>query len=389
MVLFFSYERFNRVTYEGGRQLQRLVNLLSPDKLRARRIVLHAYAFYAVTLLLIYFFLCAYAELLPKLGGPDLEVGASQLPVTPVDAAATSTTGFAPDDARDAIPWTQPLSSAAMPAVARAYDIGIDSSVSLTIALIMVGLAPTFPILRSFEDWMRAAAHRLAGIPTRVIAAGEELRRRHLAITFASDGGVLDKPALLIPRSGWERMACYYAVAKDQVSEPEDFRADLELIFALSAWILDRKLKLGNISVRERFNHLEEELRKRRDQLILALDDRSNYEGGKFNEALAPEGSGGQGSLGDRKRASWERLVSDADDLADDLCILLCTLCGTRDHIELHSSIRRRLLKPTNPRRQKAGRVPWRAFAPHADDRISKVLRHNDIALGARCRDIR
>lgn len=319
IVLFYSYERFNRVTYEGGRQLERLVNLLSPDKLRSRRIVMHAYAFYALTLLLIYFFLCAYAKLLPQLGGPDLAVGASQLPVLPADGSADVSTGFTPGNDNAAIPWTQPLSSAAAPVASRSFDIGIDARVSLTIALIMVGLAPTFPILRSFESWMRSAAHRLAGIPTRVLGAGEDLRRRDLAITPATPNVTIPDNPLLIPRINWQRMDHYIkAAAENRLSEAVDFRRDLELIFAVSAWILDRRLKLANAPVRERFDQLEEELRKRRDQLSLELDDRSAYRSGAAKGAPAKTGSGAAGP-----GASWDRLASDADDLADDLCILL------------------------------------------------------------------
>ncbi len=321
IVLFYSYGRFNRVTYEGGRQMERLVNLLSPDKLRARRIVMHAYACYALILLLIYFFLCAYAELLPMLGGPDLAIGASKLPIPANDAPTAVIAGFAPSNDAAAIPWT--LSSAVDPAAVRDFDIGISASVSLAIALIMVGLAPTFPLLGNFEDWMRGAAHRLAGIPTHVIGASEDLRRRDLGFSAAAeaDAAPTDKNRFLIPRSSWDRMAHYQAAAKDQVSEPEDFRLDLELIFAISAWIFDRKLKLANASARERFQQLEEALHKRLDQLIVELDDRSEYGSGGTKDA-AVVGTG-DASLGERKRATWERLASDADDLADDLCILL------------------------------------------------------------------
>jgi hypothetical protein len=37
IVVLFSYERFNRTTYDTGTRLERLVALLSPDKMRARR----------------------------------------------------------------------------------------------------------------------------------------------------------------------------------------------------------------------------------------------------------------------------------------------------------------------------------------------------------------
>ncbi len=305
IVLFYSYGRFNRVTYEGGRQMERLVNLLSPDKLRARRIVMHAYACYALILLIIYFFLCAYAELLPMLGGPDLSIGASKLPVPSGDAPVAITTGFTPGSNSAASTWMQPLSTIVVPSVVRDFDIGIDASVSLAIALIMVGLAPSFPLLGSFEDWMRSAAHRLAGIPTRVIGASEDLRRKDLAIS-ADSASSLEKNTLLIPRSNWERIDHYQAAAKDQLSEPEDFRLDLELIFSVSAWILDRKLKLANAPARERFQKLEEELSKRRDQLVVDLDERSGY-GSKRLSATEPPMQASANARG-RPGSDWRRM---------------------------------------------------------------------------------
>ncbi|MEP1575467.1 hypothetical protein [Roseibium album] len=337
----FSYERFNKATYGGRRQLERLVDLLTPDKLRARKVVFHAYTFYALTMLMIYFFLCAYAEVIPYLGGPDIvsdTVGASQLPTAPTDDADSSTTGFVPLPNSDSVFWAQPLSSETGPSEKRNFlDIGIDPSISLTIALIIVGLAPTFPILQRFEDWMRSAAHRLAGIPTRVIGAGEDLQRNSIQIRDAGDpGNDIPKNSLLIPRGHWERITHYSKAAEGQLADPQDFHEDLDLIFAISSWILDRKLKLANASQREEFDKLEAALTRRRDVLLLELDEKSSYQAGETLsssehseatlEAETPhEGNGAAENSASRekKRASWERLAEHADHLADDLCILL------------------------------------------------------------------
>jgi hypothetical protein len=56
-------------------------------------------------------------------------------------------------------------------------------------------------------------------------------------------------------------MTYYTVAAKGHLTAPADFRNDLELIFAISAWILDRKVKLGRGGERERFDRLEEQLR--------------------------------------------------------------------------------------------------------------------------------
>nr|WP_319386495.1 hypothetical protein [uncultured Roseibium sp.] len=337
----FSYERFNKATYGSRRQLERLVDLLTPDKLRARKTVFHAYTFYALTMLLIYFFLCAYAEVIPYLGGPDIladTVGASQLPTAPTEEAAGSTVGFVPLSNNESVFWAQPLSSETGPAEKRNFlDIGIDPSISLTIALIIVGLAPTFPVLQRFEDWMRSAAHRLAGIPTRVIGAGEDLQRNSIQLRDEGDeDNDIPKNSLLIPRGHWERIRHYSQAAGGQLADPQDFHEDLDLIFSISSWILDRKLKLANASQREEFDKLEAALTRRRDVLLLELDEKSSYQAGETAaapekadataEADAPQegnGSGENPAATEKKRASWERLAEEADHLADDLCILL------------------------------------------------------------------
>ncbi|WP_182446653.1 hypothetical protein [Cereibacter sphaeroides] len=53
MVVFVSHDRFNRASYETGRQLERLIDLLTPEKPRARRIILRANFFYALAMLAI------------------------------------------------------------------------------------------------------------------------------------------------------------------------------------------------------------------------------------------------------------------------------------------------------------------------------------------------
>ena len=141
---------------------------------------MRAYIFYALALLMIYLFMCAYAELLPLVGGPSLDgnaIGASGIPVVNVEPSSQVTTGFNSSDPLS----DQRLSSVAHPA-SQATRLGIDPAVSLTVALIIVGLAPSFPALQRVENWIRLTAHRLAGIPTWIIAASEDLSRNALDI---------------------------------------------------------------------------------------------------------------------------------------------------------------------------------------------------------------
>lgn len=324
IVIFFSYERFNRTTDEAGKQLQRLVSLLSPDKLRSRRVVMNAYGFYAATFVLIYLFLCAYAELLPVLGGPALAVGASSLP----DDVKPAVTGFTPDgpgkDLLDTL-WTQTLSSYAGSGETRAFDIGIDSSTSLAVALLIVGLAPSFPILQNFEIWMRGAAHRLAGIPTRVLEIRDELRSHALAIDIKPSTEVPDN-MLLITRGDWQRLAWYRSQAERELDSPREFFEDLILVFAVSNWIIERKLKLSNPQERERFVELERDLKERRDALIEKLDIKARYAPASAAAHAQNAGAVPADALvapDESKSTNWDRLAIQLGELADDMCILL------------------------------------------------------------------
>lgn len=263
IVLFYSYRRFNVATYEGEARLDRLVTLIAPDKLRARGTVLKAYGFYAAMFVAIYFFLCAYAEVLPALGGPTLvseTLGASQLPAEARMPADVS--GFAPVSEGAVSAWAQPLSG---PEQGNS-GIGIASSVSLTVALIMVGLAPSFPLLTSFDEWMRSVSHRLAGIPTWVLEAANTLRPMHI-------GKKNLEGAKLISRTDRDRIGDLRDLAKGtSLARDEDFWNDLEVITAISAWVLDDRVRLGNANVRAKFERVERALRERKDGLIQQLD---------------------------------------------------------------------------------------------------------------------
>lgn len=302
IVVFFAYERFNSAGYQGSQQFERLVAYLSPDKLRARRVVLRAYIFYAATLVAIYFFLCTYAQVLPLLGASGI----------PADAIGATSIGAQAADADTGRP-----------------KLNISPSISLTVALIMVGLAPSFPILDRFEHWMRSTAHRLAGIPTRVIEAADNLRHRSLDFNLPSGSEPVPKNTLLIRRGDWQRMVRYQSESKGGLAAPEDFRDDLKTVFAVSSWILDRKLKLSSTRDRLRFQPLEAALRKRVDALVHALDEKSGFARPETQPhetapaGLVTEAAASEAVAPVPVRVGWERLAREADELADDLCVLL------------------------------------------------------------------
>ncbi|MER2509803.1 MAG: hypothetical protein ABTQ27_13760 [Amaricoccus sp.] len=270
IIVLFSYDRFNLATYDGEGRLDRLITLLSPDKLRARGTVLTAYAFYVGMLLVTYLILCAYAEILPVLGGQDLrpEVGAAELP-----SAAATPTAF--DDPAET--WAQPLAGPMAPL----RSLGIAPSVSLGMALIMVGFAPSFPILKRFDEWMRGLAHRLAGIPTWVIDAGDRLNTDPL---FKESNQFLIAP--LVPKDDRDRVQKLRKVAKlSRLKNDTDFWEDLESIVALSAWILDDKVVLSRSQTR--FARVEKGLHDRVEALFQQID--GIIRGGGFAPVDSPE----------------------------------------------------------------------------------------------------
>lgn len=336
IVVVFSYERFNRITYDTGTRLERLVTLLSPDKLRARRVVIRVWFYYCLCLLTVYAILCVYAEVLPALGG-EAFVGAE-----------LSSSG---DD-----------------------SIGIPPFVSLTSALILTGLAPSVPVLRRFEEWARVTAHRVAGIPTSVLNDTDILRRKAIDLSRGP------QDSLLIAKGDWERRKHYREAAADQVTDPEDFSNDLDVIFAVSSWILDRRLKMESVDIRESFNSIEEELRNRKDIVILGLDERTDFVLGRGATAADPDQPTSLDATDPKddtelKRKSWDRVASDVNKLAEDLCILLALYVehGLVPHPETENASGATLLERAA------------AAAEGTENGLRKSIRQHDIALGRLC----
>ncbi|UFM64534.1 hypothetical protein LOS78_03395 [Paracoccus sp. MA] len=367
IVAVFSYERFNRVSFENSGQLERLVNLLSADHLRARQVVLQAYLIYAVSLLAIYFFLCAYAEVLPVLGGIPLDpgIGATDLPKALSQITGSDAAGLA----------MQQLG----PAGETAIRNGISPQISLSVALIMVGVLPRFQLLNRVEDWMRHAAHRLAGIPTQVAVASEKLRQGNFRLPSPPAAPVRDQPAdpsedrpggglpsrrdrlglgryfgfrqpppaevtaatapardtaadrskggFLLPQEDWLRLGRYFAVsqARGLLPDPETFENDLRIIFACDAWLLERRLPVLRAHDREMFRRLEEDLKIRTGRLVLALDERV-----RLDEKAAQNGAAArEGEETDKPGneivapGGWRALTRQTEELAEDFCTLL------------------------------------------------------------------
>lgn len=308
IIVVFAWEQFNRPSYEKSRELTRLIELLTPSDMRRKTVYWRAYTFYTVILLLVYWILCIYGALLfPVLGleipGIDMagggEVGASAVPTDDAGTKTELVTGFTPD--------LQQLSPDVGPAE-EADDPGKDPIVPLTVSLTMVGLAPSVPVLQRMEEKVRFAAHRLSGIPTRLVAGSRHLRQQSLGLVREKD------ETFLIPQQEWERLERYEDNAVRMLDDPLAFREDMAKIIAFRSWILQEKLQLANFAKRDEVAAVETGVARRIERLLLDLDTLSDFES-------LPDGSNGR--TPEQKRAAWEKAAKEADLICADVCVLL------------------------------------------------------------------
>ncbi|WP_299960845.1 hypothetical protein [uncultured Roseobacter sp.] len=300
VIVLFSFERFNRANYEQKYQLDELMRLLAPDQLRARSVVTQAYVGYTVLLLLIYFLVCAFSNVFVLLGF-DALAGKNDI------GGGASTVGSNADEAE---------------------TLGIRPEVSLTVALIMVGLAPSVPVLKRFEEIVRYWAHRLAGIPTHVLNILSILRHRQISLPENHD---YKKDSLLIDLNDWRRMSCSKKLLAQGDMGSQSFERDLLVMFAASSWILDNQIQMHRPSDRQRFLQLEDKLRSRKKELVGDLDDLINLyiEGDQTmvatdqNQIEMQQTSPEDFVLRNGRSQKWERLFARADDLAEGFCTLI------------------------------------------------------------------
>ncbi|WP_210526908.1 hypothetical protein [Rubellimicrobium arenae] len=305
IVVVFAWDQFNRPSYETSRELTRLVELLTPSRMRRRTVYWRAYSFYAGILLVVYATLCAYGSLLapalglqlPGLGSPP-EIGASELPLLSRAAGEAAVSGYDPEAvvAQPQVLGRQGTRS----------GVSGNPAVPLFVSLVIVGLAPSVPILQRFEEKIRFGAHRLSGIPTRLVRGGRRLRMKPMNVGTAG---------LLIPPRDWQRLETYpLRAAEAGLSEAADFREDMTKVFAIRAWVLQERLSLGDSVARENLAQLEGELTHSINRLVFTLDTLSGFEAAHgAGAAIEPE----------NLRAAWEAATKEAAQLCTDLCMLV------------------------------------------------------------------
>lgn len=302
VVVFYSFERFNRANYEDRNNIDDLILLLSPDQLRARTVVMRAYLGYTLMLLSVYLLVCGFSNVFALLGFGDLagaQVGAGAKAVgSNADGTATQT------------------------------KLGINPKVSLTVALVMVGLAPSVPILKRLEEQARKWAHRLAGIPTTVLGIRDSLLHRGVPLPEDYD---FEANSLLIDRNDWKRIDCCKRNLKTLRMDSPSVDRDLLVIFSAANWILDKKLKLHRATDRQRFLQLEDRLGVQRKKFVAELDELNSFylqavqitDDPKTEVKTDGQTDIENGETHTDRSKKWESLIDGANELASGFCLLI------------------------------------------------------------------
>lgn len=253
IIAVFSLDQFERPSYEPSQELTRLIRVLQPSDLRHRRVYYPAYVFYAGLLVGIYALLCIFGSV--------------------------------------------PLLKAMGFAIEHASEIEQSAIAPLIISLTMVGLAPAVPVLQRFEERIRFAAHRLSGIPARLLYGCQILNARVLDLPQPGSG-------LLIADRDWERLRKYSVHAATALNNPDDFARDLPKIIAFRSWFMEQHL-VAPAGKRSGILRNEPDLRGRVESLILGLD----------TLVALP--------LDEQSRDIWEKYAKEADELARDVCAMI------------------------------------------------------------------
>lgn len=278
VIVYHAYDRFKDASYETHAELERLHSLLSVDRMRTVSVVRLALVSYVTGLLIIYVLATAYVFLVPSNIGDLVASGASLTAALPQIVGGTA-------------PGADPSSR----------DLG---AIPIGVALVIVGLGTSLPYVKNIEIWLRGACHRLAGIPTKVLDHANALR----SATFDSPGAGDGLPLLTQLDRDTIRQAG--GAPEDELSR------DLRLIAGVAEWVLRRGAIPGGPAIRRQFHPLEVALLDRKTKLFRQLRERN---------APPSVAAGAAAPAPDDKPvpAALDSLATDADLLADDMCLLL------------------------------------------------------------------
>lgn len=299
--------QFNRSTYAKSYEFKRLLAKLQPSDIQKGNAYTQSFLLYCVVLTIVYWLICLYIVVQPWLqsfgfvipGTSFLDgiAGAAKLP----EATGAAVAGVAFDEA-----------GGLLGAVERA---GPSPSIPLTVSLAVVGLAPNVPVLYRFEEYLRATAHRLCGIPTQLVDSGLVLRRSPLVPKSAKEG-------LLLVAGDWARIRRYDEAARAaNVGEPESFHADIVKMVALRRWILRRRVFMSGGASFPEYESVEAEISLRVEKLLSDLDAASSK----------PPAQSADKPAAPTKAFDWPTLVVETEQTVADLCLLVALFSQRAD----------------------------------------------------------
>jgi len=244
--------QFDKLSLEHSGGYQRLISKIGSSDLHASAEYRRAFVIYAAILTVLYVVLCIYIAvpdlqlMVRELAGRDvmdlLSVGASKLPET----VAAPVAGVAFDENGGLLGTIE-------------TGAGLNASVPLAISLAVVGLAPNVPWLARVEEFIRATAHRLAGIPTRLVNGSLALSDEVFVTPDEKDG-------LLLSPDDWTRISRY------RTRLDFDFADDVINVVALRGWIMQD----GDLSPRGKvptgFAGIERDVTDRIEKMLRDLE---------------------------------------------------------------------------------------------------------------------
>lgn len=304
--------QFNRSTYGQSYEFKRLLAKLQPSDVQKGNAYLQSFLLYCVVLTIVYWLICLYVVVQPWLlsfgvaipGTEFLDgiAGAAKLP----EQTGAAVAGVAFDEAGGLLGTVE--------------HSGPSPSIPLTVSLAVVGLAPNVPVLYRFEEYLRATAHRLCGIPTQLVDSGLILRRYPL-ISKAEIGESAQTGLLLLPTDR-ERIQRYDAAARAaRIGEPDSFYFDIAKIVALRRWILKRRIFISGGSSFPEYAAIEAEITLRVEKLLADLE-----------AAVAPTPADpAERDKAAGKAADWGALVLETEQTVADLCLLIALFSQRAD----------------------------------------------------------
>lgn len=304
--------QFNRSTYGQSYEFKRLLAKLQPSDVQKGNAYLQSFLLYCVVLTIVYWLICLYIVVQPWLQSFGVAIpgtdfldgiaGAAKLP----EQTGTAIAGVAFDEAGGLLGTVE--------------RSGPSPSIPLTVSLAVVGLAPNVPVLYRFEEYLRATAHRLCGIPTQLVDSGLILRRYPLIPKPERSNPA--QTGLLLLASDRARIQRYDAAARAaHIGEPESFQSDIAKIVALRRWILRRRIFISGGSSFPEYATIESEITLRVEKLLSDLDAAS---------AGLPK-AGADPDKAPQKSFDWPALVLETEQTVADLCLLIALFSQRTD----------------------------------------------------------